>query len=1147
MRLWKAPRKQSTSPKPNYSSPRCAADYIALNADTIQSDTTVNDSKSSFGGLNWLQFKKSIQSHPKTSNQIPDIIINESAEQSYSIGDNPWHLQKIDSIFYQLNSHRKNGLSAEKASNRLHTYGSNSIDTEAKTPIYVLFLLQFCNLIIALLLFASVAAISLQEYTEGIAVLLIVLLNASIATIQENKAGNALDALLQLTSAQSVVIRDKTQLSMDSKAIVPGDIVLLRVGDVIPADLRLIESNSLKVNEMNLTGEPTDVSKKALDLEKKCDELSPSPLNMVFSSTTVTAGSGNGIVVATGMATRVGVIASLLKSTNISARDQNKMCRNPMQQFIARYQPKKTPLERGLHKLGILMGSIAIGIAILLFVVGFLRDTRDPRYPYRPVWLTMVMVAVSVAVSAVPEGLPVVTTLCLTSGTTDMIKEHVLVRKLAAVETLGAASVICTDKTGTLTEGKMTAVKIWGDSKEYEVTGKGFDPGNGAIYIREMEGLHAADTVLLRAMLVACVLCSNTILQQKETDGKIEWEPIGNSSEAPLIVAAAKNGIDRQQVVSSYPLVDEIPFNSSRKMMITIHEEINFVGFENVQLPLNATLIACIKGAPNYILTKCSRYCSEHGDTFDLNEQKTTEILQMVDTLSSQALRVLAVAILPLSELPYDRNCESVEEKFSSIPSKCTFLGLIGSIDPERDGVKEAIGKARKASVRTIMITGDYLATAVAIAQNINLLQRGANISHEAIDCLQLRTQCDAYKSIEEIDALTCEKNVFARARPEDKLEIVKSLKRQGLIAAMTGDGVNDAPALKEADIGVAMGISGTEVAKGASDMILTDDNFCSIVAAIEKGRNIYANIQKFVLFLLSTNIGEIVIIFIAIAVGMPVPLEPLQILILNLLSDGMPAVALSLEKGNPAIMNESPRPKRQQIIHGRLWTLVLVNAALIAFGGIVIFAVGMYWNVGKLLVSDIIATNGQSNVCRRWTGHQNGWKLIGNCGIRRADGSMLFPDAVDRFENASVICKGGNYDCMRDGTARAQTMTFIGITFTEVVRAYSVRSFTAPLYASMFSNRYVVIASALSVALTLVMTNTPFVMDRIFGFVYIEWFQWLFVIAIAIHTTFWGEMVKWKFRHCDRKKARWEEMERKIDSLYCEMESMRQKYALEE
>nr|CCA17472.1 calciumtransporting ATPase 1 putative [Albugo laibachii Nc14] len=1154
MRLWKSTQKQPLTPNANYNhnSPRCATDYIALNADTIQSDTTVNDSKSSFGTLNWLQFKKNVQhdkSHPhlNSANPIPDIIIHELVESSASIGRNPWHQKKIDSIFYQLDSHRKHGLSTEKAANRLHTFGSNSIDTDGNTPIYILFLLQFYNLIIGLLLFASVAAISLQEYTEGIAVLFIVFLNASIATVQEYKAGNALDALAQLTSAQSIVIRDRNQLLMDSKEIVPGDIVELRVGDVVPADLRLVESQSLKVNEMNLTGEPTDVSKKAEDLVKKqVEEVSLSPGNMVFSSTTVTAGSGNGIVVATGMATRVGVIASLLKNTNSSARDQNKICKNPFHKFLARYRPKKTPLERNLHKLGILMGSIAIGVAILLFVVGFLRNTRDPSHPNRPVWLTMVMVAVSVAVSAVPEGLPVVTTLCLTSGTTEMIKENVLVRKLAAVETLGASSVICTDKTGTLTEGKMTAVKIWGDSREYEVTGKGFDPSNGAIFIRENDALVPAETVLLRSILVCCVLCSNTFIKQTESDGNTVWEPIGNSSEAPLIVAAAKHGIDREELLKTYPLVDEIPFNSTRKMMITIHGDIRFEGFENVHLPLNVDMIACVKGAPNYIIGKCSNYCTENGEIVDLNDGKRAEIAEMVDNLSSQALRVLAVAILPLAKLPYDQECETIDEKLSYIPNTCTFMGLIGCIDPERDGVEEAILKARMACVRTIMITGDYLATAIAIARNINLLQSEDEIPTEAIDCSQLRTQDDAYKSREELDTLIVDKVVFARARPEDKLEIVKSLKRQGLIAAMTGDGVNDAPALKEADIGVAMGISGTQVAKGASDMILTDDNFCSIVAAIEKGRNIYANIQKFVLFLLSTNIGEIVIIFVAIAVGMPVPLEPLQILVLNLLSDGMPAVALSLEKGNPDIMQERPRPKSQPLIHGRLWTLVLVNAALIAFGGVVIFTVGMYWNVGQLLVS---SSMGEANLCRRWTGHSDGWKVVGNCQNTLPDGSLLFPEAYalpNTFENASAICKGGNFDCMRDGTARAQTMTFIGITFTEVIRAYSVRSFTEKLFVNMFSNRHLVIASALSVALTILMTNTPILMDRIFGFVHIGWFQWIFVVAIAINTTFWGEMVKWAFRRRDRKRAKWQQMERKVEQLYCEMENLRQKIVKE-
>ncbi|DAZ96891.1 TPA: hypothetical protein N0F65_008852 [Lagenidium giganteum] len=1074
------------------------------------------------------------------------------AKQSFAsldaVDQKQWHLTPPEVLVKQLGTHAERGLTPPQAEARLHEYGVNALDEEPPTPVYIIFLLQFYNLIVGMLIFAAVASLAMKEYVEGIAILFIVTLNAVIATVQEKNAGDALAALANMSSPQSVVVRDGQQLHIDSKSLVPGDLVMLVTGDIVPADIRLLHSVDLKVNEMLLTGESEDVAKRYNAVHSAASAKKLTPDNMLFSSTTVTTGNGVGVVVETGMSTRVGAIAALLQSSSDS-NDNNKKSMNPLAACIAKHQPKLTPLQRALHKLGFIMGAIALSVCLLVFVVGTLRGTKDPKHPDTPTWIYMIMVSVSLAVSAVPEGLPMVVTICLSSGTSDMVKQNVLVRKLAAVETLGAASVICTDKTGTLTEGKMTAVKLWGDFCEYDITGKGFNPEGGIFLGDANQAPPGSGNVQVRATLLSCVLCSNTQLKQKDVDGVLTWQPLGNSSEAPLVVAAAKAGIWEEYVQDDYRRVVEVPFSSSRKMMVTVNRVPASGMFDIMPLPAKTQFVACVKGAPNYILANCTRYCTRTGELVGLSEQQRDQIMEAVDNLSSKALRVLAVAMQPLNELPFPMSCDDVDEKFAALSQPLVFLGLVASIDPERDGVREAIATARNASIRTVMITGDYLKTAVAIAKNIDLIQVGADVDEEATDCTQLRPRGDEYLPESEIDEITSRTLVFARAKPEDKIEIVKSLQRQGLISAMTGDGVNDAPALKESDIGVAMGISGTEVAKGASDMILIDDNFCSIVSAVEKGRVIYANIQKFVMFLLSTNVGEIIFIFSMVASGMFLPLEALQILILNLFSDGMPAVALSLEKGDPMIMEDRPRPKKQPLIHGRLWFLVGCNAVLIATGAIITFVLGVYWNFGTFTTNSIMAQGAGASgedytgvTCQRWGGVNEGWKTYGNCAARYQDGSSVFPglESETFFQNATVYCKGGKYDCVSEGLSRSQTMAFICITFTEVLRAYTVRSFSEPVFVGIFSNKYMQFAAALSVTLTISVTNIPVIMSDLFGFAYISWFMWMVAIAGAFNSVIWGEILKWVLRRRDRERQRWEAMYEGFESVLLEIRHVR-------
>jgi len=1067
-----------------------------------------------------------------------------------AVDEKLWELQPIDVIVKELGTSQQLGLTANQSETRVAQYGMNALDEDPRAPLYIVFLLQLYNMIMALLLIAAVASFLLEKYVEGTAVVIIIILNATITTWQEYSAGNALDALAQMASPQCVVLRDGEHQVIDSKLLVPGDVVMLTTGDVVPADVRLFASADLKVNEMLLTGESEDVSKKYNANVGQSKKLTAD--NMVFSSTTITAGNARGIVVETGMKTRVGSIAALLKGNGSSERSGKKKSKNPLAACLDKYQPKLTPLQLGLHRLAFFIGTLALLVSVVVFVVGIARGTKNPKAPDRPIWLSMIMIAVSIAVSAVPEGLPMVVTICLSVGTVAMVKKNVLVRKLAAVETLGAASVICTDKTGTLTEGKMTAIKMWGDFKTYDITGKGFNPEGGIFLNGVNQATPGSSNVQVRATLLSCVLCSNTHLKQQDVEGVMTWVPFGNSSEAPLVVAAAKAEIWEDAVSEEYERMGEVPFSSSRKMMVTLNKLPPTGMFDTLDLGEKARYVANVKGAPNYILNNCTRICQTDGTFVNLTDEHRQQIMDTVDKLSSEALRVLAVAIQPLTDLPYADDCDDMDEKFAALSQPLVLMGLMASIDPERDGVKAAILTARRASIRTVMITGDYLKTAVAIAKNIDLLEVGANDEEEATDCTTLRPRGDVYLPDHEIDEITSRTNVFARAKPEDKIEIVKSLQRQGLVAAMTGDGVNDAPALKEADIGVAMGISGTEVAKGASDMVLLDDNFVSIVAAVERGRVIYANIQKFVIFLLSTNVAEIVILFAAVAIGMPMPMEPLQILMLNLFTDGMPGAALSMEKGDPQIMDDAPRKKKAPLLPGRLWKLVVLNAVYIGVGTMTVTVLGFYWNFGTILLDDILVAGAGPTgpegkdytgvTCQRWEGPNSGWRTYGNCASSYANGTSVFPglEGYMAYEDASIVCHGGDYVCMWDGVARAQTLTFFSLCFTEFFRAFTIRSFTASMFVGILSNKHLVGAGLLSLTLTLVITTVPVLMDDVFGFAYISWFQWLVALASALFATFCSEVTKWTLRRRDRVRADKQERAEQYETLLQEIRVVR-------
>jgi len=665
------------------------------------------------------------------------------------------------------------------------------------------------------------------------------------------------------------------------------------------------------------------------------------------------------------------------------------------------------------------------------------------------------------AVAAIPEGIPLCVTISLSIGCSKMVTKNVLVRKLAAVETLGSASVICSDKTGTLTEGKMTMVNMYAGGQAFDVGGKGFDPTVGKV-TREGTQEDAAQDMCVRSALLAAMLCSNTTLSKvRGDDGTEKWEPKGNSSEAPIVVAGRKVGFD-ENTLKEYKRIMEVPFSSSRKMMLTVTDVSGRAELckGGMALEAGSSVLSVCKGAPNFILDVCEEQLMADGSVKTLSQADKDSILQVVDKYSSKALRVLAIATKTFSALPYDVNNEdlSTDDKFSACRVNLRLLGLVASIDPDRDGVPQSVMDARGAGIRVVMITGDYLKTAVAIAHNVNILRPEDDEATSACDCQRLRPGGE-YLPNEEIDILTATTRVFARAKPEDKLEIVKSLQRQNQVTAMTGDGVNDAPALNQADIGVAMGIQGTEVAKGASDMILTDDNFCSIVSAVEQGRAIYSGIQKFVAFIMSVHIAEVMQIFFCIVVGIPVMRTPLQILFLILVTDLPPSIALGMEPGEATILQEKPRPKEEPVVLNWMWLSMMMNGAILSLVIIIVYIIAlMYYCEGEIMQTAI--------------------------------------NKLEDFDHKLMD---------------ARTVAFISLVWAENVRSYTSRSFNKPVWVNFLGNRDMQKAIVLAQFALYCAVLIPVFSDTILGLrgVNIGGFGWLLAILGPVGCVILCELAK--------------------------------------
>lgn len=769
-----------------------------------------------------------------------------------------WYKKSKNEILQELDVDEKNGLSSTEALRRLEKYGKNKLETKKKKTLFKQFLSQLKDVMIYILIIAAIISAFLGEISDALIILLVIIINAVIGVIQESKAEKALDALKELSTPKALVKRDGSLKEILSEDIVPGDIVIIDAGRYIPGDLRLIDTANLKIEESAFTGESVPSEKDASFLPDKEIPIGDQN-NMAFMSTLATYGRGVGVIVGTGMNTEIGKIAKMIE------QEEND----------------ETPLQKKLSELGKILGFLAVGICILIFIISFFQG-RD--------LLEMFLTSISLAVAAIPEGLPAIVAIVLALGVQRMVKKNAIIRKLPAVETLGSVSIICSDKTGTLTQNKMTVTTVYTNDS----------------YIKESEfNLNDNESKLL----VDCmVLCNDATYSEKSQTG--------DPTEIALLESPFKLNILKEKLEKEFKRIDEIPFDSDRKLMTTV----NLVDDKKARV--------FTKGALDSILSICNKI-SVNGKLVDFSKEYKAKVLENSNIMSDKALRVLAFAYKDISK-------ENIV--LDSLEKDLVFIGMVGMIDPPRLEVKDSIKLCKSAGITPVMITGDHKNTAFAIANELGIAE----------DISQAITghEIDKFKE-EEFNEKIVNYRVFARVSPEHKVKIVKAFKSHGNIVSMTGDGVNDAPSLKAADIGVAMGITGTDVSKGASDMILTDDNFSTIVSAVEEGRKIYLNIKKSIVFLLSCNLGEILTLFTAILLNWNSPLQPIHILWVNLITDSFPALALGVDKTKEDVMNNPPRNPKESIFIKSDKIQLIINGVLI--GGITLFA----FKLGERLYAD--------------------------------------------------------------------------------------------------------------------------------------------------------------------------------------------------
>ena len=921
-----------------------------------------------------------------------------------------WHALSREEVIEKLDSGVEKGLSGQEAKARLEKFGPNQLAEGKKTTFLQMVFAQLNNFVVILLIVAAAISALLGETVDAIAIVTIVVLNTIMGVVQEGKAQQELEALKKMASPEAQVLRDGHRVSVPAHELVPGDIVFLETGNFVPADVRLIEAVNLRVEEAALTGESVPVEKNAVSVMDSDVSLGDRK-NSAFSGTVVNYGRGKGVVTSTGMFTQLGLIATMLQSV----------------------KEEETPLQKRLDQLGKTLGIACLVVSAIVFVAGIFEVGFPPELQEM---VDIFMIAVSLAIAAVPEGLPAVVTISLALGMREMVKRHALIRRLASVETLGSATVICSDKTGTLTQNAMTVTRVWVDGQALSITGSGYSPegdfvnSGSKVDVRDFPGIATA--------LWVGTLNNDAQLEEFNENGGKRYRIVGDPTEGSILVAAAKAGARAAELNSAYPRAAEVPFDSERKRMITVHEVKE--PKETDLSPLNGkngkeSYVIAVKGAPDVVLKLCNRYQKMDNTVGDMDEKKRKEILGANDEMTEGALRVLGMAYRVISAKPDQVDSDDLEKDL-------VFSGLVGMIDPAREEVKPALLKAIGAGIRTVMITGDYPNTAKAIAESIGLLRPGHKVRTGAD--VNAMSEEQLSREVEEID-------VYARVSPEHKMRIVQALKANDEVVAMTGDGVNDAPAIKAADIGVAMGITGTDVAKETADMVLTDDNYASIVSAVEQGRIIYSNIRKFVYYLISCNMAEIMIIFIptvfgrflfprAGEMGLVSPLEPIQLLWLNLVTDGAPALALGTEKGDPDIMVQKPRPPKEPIINRFMQLGVAVQTVAITVTTLIAYAIGLNHN-------------------------------------------------DPRF---------------------AETMAFTTLVFSELVRAYTARSERYPLLRiGVFTNKWMNLAVMASAALMIPVLYVPFFQD-IFNTLPLGWEEWRLIIPLFLIPSVAAEAVKY-------------------------------------
>lgn len=755
----------------------------------------------------------------------------------------PW-ARSTDDVLAAFGS-APGGLTPDEAAARLERYGPNEIAAAGRVPPWRILLDQFRNVLIIILLVATVISVALGEGVESVVILVIVVFAVLLGFVQEYRAERAIDALRELAAPTATAVREGREVEVPAQDLVPGDVILLETGDRVPADARVLRSVNLKVDEAALTGESEAVRKSIAPLEE--DLAIGDRVNMVHAATAVTYGRGLAVVVATGMATEVGTIATLLETVETG----------------------RTPLQQNLDRVGTVLARAAIVLVLVVAGLGLLRGQE---------LVDMLLFGIALAVAVVPEALPAVVTISLAIGVQKMVKRNALLRRLPAVETLGSTSVICSDKTGTLTRDEMTVRRLHVGGEVVEVSGSGYDPSG------EFRG---GDAAIIVPLLTAAALASDARLVERDGVWGIEGDP----TEGALVVAAAKAGLAKEDLDRAQPRIDEIPFTSETKRMTTLHA-------------VDGGVRAYTKGAPEVVLPRCTRVLTTDG-VVPLHDDVREAVLAVTHDFASEALRVLAVAVRS-------------DPEPGTAQDELTLLGLVGMIDPPRPEARDAIATCASAGIRAVMITGDHPATAAAVARELGLLTDGRVVLGAELDEMG---EEEWHRDVETIA-------VYARVSPAHKLRVVTALQAGGHVVAMTGDGVNDAPALKKADIGVAMGITGTDVTKEAAAMTLTDDNFASIVAAIEEGRGVFANVKKYLMYLLSANIGEIGLMMAAMLIGLPLPLSAVLILYVNLATDGLPALALAVDPPEPDLMRRAPRDPRIGVFTRPVVALMLTGGA---------------------------------------------------------------------------------------------------------------------------------------------------------------------------------------------------------------------------